>query len=165
MGYDYETAFHDHFSITSKGLPAKPGCWNEVIVSVEKNGVALGQYIRSYPTLFRSFHPFKIEGKYYALLSSDYTKATLYDLETFTELSSTASGFCPTGFFVPQLDDWDYEHVLRPTYAIAIGCFWGDEHTWKIKKIDLTDLTNIHYDENWVLDYTDLGSGNSALGS
>ncbi len=87
----------------------RPGTWNSVRVGVflcegEKKET-VGQYIRNYPSLFRTFCHFRRNDKDYALYSPDYTASRIMELPSCKDIGGEephAAGFCPTDYYVPR---------------------------------------------------------------
>lgn len=66
----------------------------------------VGEYKRSYSALYRTFHPFQLRGKWYALYSSDYTATRLMELPSCKDIGGEEGdswGFCPVDYWVPPL--------------------------------------------------------------
>src|SRR5208337_5283001 len=95
-------------------VPSKPGCWdvNHVEVVQRDNGTVLGEYKYNYCSIARTFHPFQLRGKWYALYSRDYTATRIMALPECKDLGGEERdgfGFCPTDYFVPVLR---YPHLV-----------------------------------------------------
>ena len=67
------------------------------------------EYQRNYRML-QTFEPFRQGSRSFALMSSDYTRTSVLDLDTGRVIAEEPadSGFCPVGFYVP--DRWDVHH-------------------------------------------------------
>ena len=120
----------------------------------------VGSYERNYPALYRTFFPFVGgDGHWYALYSPDYTTARVMSLPDCKDVGGeepTTYGFCPVDFFVPYLDghlllgaegqkgtDGSYE--LSPSvhigkFGFVAGCVWGDDSSWKVQYLDLSQI-------------------------
>jgi hypothetical protein len=73
---------------------------------VSDTDVQIGEYQRNYSTLYRTFHPFQLRGKWYALYSKDYTSTRIMSLPDCKDIGGEDRdcwGFCPTDFWVPGL--------------------------------------------------------------
>ena len=58
-----------------------------------------------YPTLFRTFYPFQLGGRWLALYSRHYTATRLMALPSCADLGGEEpadAGFCPVDFYVPE---------------------------------------------------------------
>lgn len=182
-----------------------------VLVEVSKNGEPWLEYERNYVSLMRTFEPFRQlkDGHWrdYALVSSEYTRLEVLDLETkeviakepyptvsrdlaefdpkrYTEGAPMPGfGFCPVDFYVPDWRDNFNEDQLQPSTKEAIrensnkrgdeqlqkafemqqkiyenrmqnwlryytgqfgvysGCVWGDDTSWKLRYVDLSQIS------------------------
>jgi hypothetical protein len=129
--------------------PSKPGCWdiNRVEVVQRIDGAVVGEYIYNYSSIARTFHPFQLRGKWYALYSKHYTSTRIMSLPNCKDLGGEKPdgfGFCPTDYYVPVLghpklvDDvvkWDF---FDRVHGFIAGCVWGDDSSWKIQYLDLS---------------------------
>ena len=89
-------------------IETAPGCWNKLSVDIieRASGNLIGNYRRNYSRLYRTFHPFKLKGNWYALYSRDYTCTRIMSLPDCKDIGGEepdSDGFCPTDFFVPGL--------------------------------------------------------------
>ena len=122
-------------------------------------GTEVFSYERRY-SMLSTFEPFVLDGRDYALISPDYTKTTAVELSSGVLIhegkseSNTlpnSAGFCPASFFVPELDpelsqlgsDYDPDQDSWPDGCLGFvaGCHWGDDSSWKIQTLDLSQLT------------------------
>lgn len=126
----------------------------------------IGEYKRNYASLFRTFHPFELRGKWYALYSKDYSHTSLMELPSCKDIGDEiGDGFCPTDYFVPPISykeyrghqatcprsedrakectctkEWDpyIWHFPDRIHGFVAGCYWGDDSSWKIQYLDLS---------------------------
>jgi hypothetical protein len=73
---------------------------------VSDTDVLIGEYQRNYSTMYRTFHPFQLRGKWFALYSKDYTATRIMSLPDCKDIGGEEReqwGFCPTDFWVPGL--------------------------------------------------------------
>lgn len=73
---------------------------------VSDTDVQIGEYQRNYSSLYRTFHPFQLRGKWYALYSKEYTATRVMSLPDCKDLGGEEReqwGFCPTDYWVPGL--------------------------------------------------------------
>jgi hypothetical protein len=149
-----------------KGLPKpnRPGTWDSTIVEVLRRTGSPGglekicEYERNY-ALLQTFEPFRQGSRDFALLSCDYTKTAVLDLQSGSVIAeetdepgaSSVAGFCPVGFYVP--DWWDvHDGSVIPgsefwnadrewpngDFGFVWGCHWGDDTSWKVQYLDLS---------------------------
>ena len=136
--------------------------WNYLLVEILDSAEEkrLGHYVRNYSSLYDTFYPFKTtSGKEYALYSKDYTATRVMSLPDCKDVGGEdfhAMGFCPTGYYVPQPEDavareWNDEsnEHLDGTFAFLCGCVWGDDSSWKIEYLDLSDPTRPERDSRF----------------
>lgn len=131
--------------------------WKKVHVEVYEQERKVGEYDRNYAML-QTFEPFRQGDRDYALISPDYTATSVMDLATGEIIAGeepNSYGFCPVGFYVP--DWWDVHdgHVLPgslwwtpdhewPTgdFGFVWGCIWGDDSSWKVQHLDLSQVAS-----------------------
>ena len=127
------------------------GYWSYIKIGVFEtlNGVKnkIGEYKRSYPNMFSTFFPFFQDGKWYALYSEDYTATSVMELPSCKKIAGEephAHGFCPTTFYVPYNDTrlLNSDPKTAETIGFVSGCVWGDDSSWKIQFLDLSDIKN-----------------------
>lgn len=169
--------------------PSKPGCWNVLTVEIWKRdpslfddpGVKIGEYERNYPSLFNTFHPFVQDGQVYALYSKDYTATRVMSLPDCKDICGEerdSFGFCPTGYAVPYSTDecgcekfpCEYcgrkaqgEDLFNGQFGFVCGCIWGDDSSWKIQYLDLSDLKNGKIKRESWMGYVEMGEGSENL--
>lgn len=126
----------------------------------------IGSYDRNYSVMYDAFEPFVKDGKDYALISTRYTGTSVLSLPDCKIIASepdVGHGFCPTGFFVPFVakdDSHDAEDVANRQekgvedyccvyettskvighFGFVSGCVWGDDSSWKVQFLDLSDI-------------------------
>lgn len=111
-----------------------------------KNVKKVGEYIRNYSCYGNeTFFPFKQGDKWFALYSEKYTCTSVMELPSCKKISGEPQdsfGFCPVGYYVP----WDNielkEEGIEGTFGFVSGCIWGDDHSWKLEYLDLSDIKN-----------------------
>lgn len=88
------------------------GVWHGLRVGIfRRDGeseVQVGEYERNYPTLFRTFAPFRANGRDLALYSPEYTCTRVLELPSCRDIGGeepASLGFCPVDFFVPHYID------------------------------------------------------------
>jgi len=146
----------------AKGSPKanEPGTWDSTFVEVFRRTGAGGspekicEYERNY-RLLQTFEPFRQGGRDFALISRDYTRTAVLDLASGQVIAEepAKNGFCPVGFYVPDWWDvndgsvipgsefWraDYEWPTGD-FGFVWGCEWGDDTSWKVQHLDLSDV-------------------------
>jgi hypothetical protein len=147
-----------------KGTPKanEPGAWHSTIVEVfrradSRSGAEkLGEYERNY-SLLQSFEPFRQGQREFALISRDYTKTAVLDLQSgrviAEEIDTGHHGFCPVGFYVPDWWDVNDGSVIPGSecwntglewpvgdFGLVWGCYWGDDGSWKVQHLDLSRI-------------------------
>jgi len=145
--WDYQPLVDKYHAETEK-IDNGKGYWNSLQVKIIRtaDGEELGQYKRPYPSLFNTFHPFLKDGKEYALISEEYVTFKVLELPSCKVVAKEESefmGFCPTDFFVPHEDPEagsDFKDGLTSQFGFIAGCYWGDDSSWKIQYLDLSDL-------------------------
>jgi hypothetical protein len=169
-----------------------PGTWNSLRIGVfqqnQEREEQIGEYIRNYSTLIRTFFPFMFKNKHFALYSPDYTATRIMELPSCRDIGGeepSATGFCPAEYFVPSYVIREYSDLEgkthrirkhRPTpddtqptvtlfyqadpltgervtiekpfipitpilyypFGFIAGCIWGDDSSWKIQYLDLS---------------------------
>lgn len=146
-----------------RGTPKQhgPGKWNSAIVEVFRRGSAgdephkVCEYERNYG-LLGTFEPFRQGNREFALISRDYTATSVLDLSTgvvIAEETPSEMGFCPVGFYVPDWWDLHDESIIPGSahwsedlewpsgeFGFVWGCVWGDDSSWKVQHLDLTEI-------------------------
>ncbi len=151
----------NRYFVRGKQKENQPGTWESTIVEVFRRANAgsepekVCEYERDYD-LLHTFEPFRQGDRDFALISSQYTETSVLDLATGRVIATEASsstGFCPVGFYVPDWWDqhagsvipgsehWnaDYEWPSGQ-FGFVWGCFWGDDSSWKIQYLDLSEI-------------------------
>ena len=147
----------ERFEARTKTIETGEGTWEKLDVEiVDKSGSIVASYERNYPSMFRTFEPFRQGDRMLALISEHYTSSTLIDLSTGEVIAAeepSATGFCPVGFYVP--DWWDIHdgsilpgstgwrdslELPRGEFGFVWGCIWGDDTSWKVQYLDLTKV-------------------------
>ena len=137
----------------------QPGAWNSLRVGifqrpeadtsvqgyttpkVSDSDVMIGEYTRNYHSVMRTFHPFQLRGKWFALYSKDYTSTRVMELPSCKDLGGEEGdswGFCPVDFWVPDLNyiqsicDEDCprykSETHKPDYTKSCTCYTKVTH-------------------------------------
>ena len=134
-------------------IPNPPGprgepTWNSIRVGVfeisPEGERQIGEYIRDYTTLFRTFHHFRLGDEHYALYSRSHTATRVMQLPSCLDLGGeepSGEGFCPVEYYVPCRDETVEEQRLFRGCGFVAGCIWGDDSTYKIQFLDLTRVS------------------------
>ncbi len=143
------------FAAEAVSVESFSGTWDSLRVEItDANASIVGQYTRNYPSLMRTFEPFRQGERLFALISQDYTCTAVIDLLTGDIIASeepSGGGFCPVGFYVP--DWWDLnddsklpgsnrwsadDEMPKGDFGFVWGCVWGDDSSWKVQYLDLS---------------------------
>ena len=156
----------DKYVVKGSPEPNRPGTWDSTVVEVFRRTRTraavekICEYERNY-SLLQTFEPFRQGTRDFALISRDYIMTAVLDLATGnviaeeTEASNVPHGygFCPVGFYVPDWWDvnegsvipgsehWnsDYEWP-NGDFGFVWGCHWGDDSSWKVQYLDLSQI-------------------------
>lgn len=164
--HNYE---HTPFSIVAEECSHGKGYWTTWKVTVKKYNKVIGGYTRGYHGYVETtFHPFMIDNEWYALYSDDYTTTKVARLknkfEPWCGEEGHSFGFCPVEFYVPRFfkiisttgtteNKTPFEYYSQyysinnvgfkyTSYGFLSGCIWGDDSSWKVKFIDLSEIHN-----------------------
>jgi hypothetical protein len=153
----------DRYVIKTSPKPNKPGTWDSTIVQVYRRNFASGvpewicEYERNYAML-QTFEPFRQGNREFALISRCYTKTSVLDLTSGEVIAEEeddppGSGFCPVGFYVPDWWDVNDGSIIPGSrlwntddewpvgdFGFVWGCHWGDDSSWKVQFIDLSQV-------------------------
>ncbi len=159
------------------------GAWSTVRVEILDAGRLVATYDRDYAML-QTFEPFRQGTRNFALISPDYTATSVIDLDTGQVIAAeepSPAGFCPVGFYVPDWWDvhdgtklpgqmtWtaDDEWPSAGAFGFVWGCVWGDDSSWKVQYLDLTDIAQGRLRRDERFDYLKLAirAGAPATGS
>jgi hypothetical protein len=154
----------DKYVVKTSAKANRPGTWDSTIVEVFRRDVSSAdiervcEYERNYGML-QTFEPFRQGSREFALISRDYTRSEVLDLDSGEVIGEEAqegphgAGFCPVGFYVP--DWWDvHDGSIIPgseswntdyqwpngTFGFVWGCHWGDDSSWKVQYLDLNRI-------------------------
>jgi hypothetical protein len=112
--------------------------WDELHVEIcDSFGKKIGEYLRTYHTMYRTFCPFQQGEKEYALYAPTAYVTRVMSLPDCTDIGGEVykpAAFCPTDYYVPDAFDGKFGFIA--------GCHWGDDSSWKIRLIDLRDPAN-----------------------
>jgi hypothetical protein len=137
------------FSVKIEVIDRGPGVWKTARVDIYEGdtGAArkIGSYERNhYGWCDDTFCPFMQEGRWYALYAPDYTATRVMELPSCKDLGGEeplSHGFCPIDYYVP----YDHPDVVAAGHAgrfgFIAGCIWGDDSSWKIQYLDLSDAS------------------------
>jgi hypothetical protein len=128
------------------------GYWSTLIVEILDAGKKIGEYTRDYHKLYGTFYPFKQGDQWYALYSKNYTCTRVMELPSCKDIGGEepcGNGFCPTGYYIPYADkkilgqDYGDEPIVGPNgqFGFICGCVWGDDTSWKIQFLDLSQVS------------------------
>ncbi len=152
----------DKYAVKGTRKANRPGTWDSTIVEVFRRADSRGapqkicEYERYY-SLLQTFEPFRQGDREFALISSDYTRTAVLDLDSgrvvAEEPDTGGTGFCPVGFYVPDWWDVNDDSIIPgseywnadrewPTgdFGFVWGCHWGDDGSWKVQYFDLSGV-------------------------
>lgn len=125
------------------------GYWNYLLIEIftSEDNKKIGEYTRNYSSMFNTFVPFTKDGKDYALYSPDYTSTRIMSLPDCRDLGGeerNTYGFCPVDYYIPfeKIDELEMQDEIPKNFGFVAGCIWGDDSSWKIRYIDLSDIKN-----------------------
>jgi len=124
------------YKIKKTALSNGKGYWNSNRCEIyNSENIKLGEYIYLYCSMNKElFMPFEQDGKHYALYSEDYTVVSIMELPSCKKIASDSAGFCPVHFYVPE--------QAKGKFGFVAGCYWGDDSSWKIRFLDLSQITS-----------------------
>jgi hypothetical protein len=103
----------------------------------------IGEYIRNHSGLYETFHPFRQDGSWFALYSQDYTATRVMQLPSCRDIAGEephSNGFCPVDYYVP----YEVQQIIAAgeagRFGFVAGCIWGDDSSWKIQHLDLSEI-------------------------
>lgn len=118
-----------------------PGRFKHLDVEILEDGRKIGSYRRNYPSLIDTFVPFVQGDHVYALYSPHYTATRLMRLPECADIGGeepSNGGFCPAEFYVP----YEPERGLVGDWGFVSGCIWGDDSSWKVLYLDLSQASH-----------------------
>lgn len=95
------------FAIHAKTSKNKVGTWDSATVSIFRDDILIGEYIRNYPThALETCYPFMADGEWYAVYSASYSDIRVMKLhddriEDWCGMTNP-SEFCPVEIYVPK---------------------------------------------------------------
>ncbi len=141
-----KTTKNAQYRIVAKEVESRPGCWNlcaiKIFLITPSQQKQIGEYTRNYPAFaLETFLPFSRGDRDYALYSRDYTCTRVMELPSCRDIGGEepdAAGFCPVAYCVPEILTSD--NVKREsTIGLVAGCIWGDDSSWKLQCLDLSE--------------------------
>ena len=151
----------DRYFVRGTAKESRPETWAITTVEVFRRANEGGQpekvfeFERNYG-LLQTFEPFRQGDREYALIAPHYTATSVVDLASGCVIATesvSSAGFCPVGFYVPDWWDqhdgsiipgsehWDEDDEWpRGEFGFVWGCVWGDDSSWKVQLLDLTEI-------------------------
>lgn len=135
------------YSTTTEVIDAGPGKWKtariNIFAGVGDSAKQIGSYERNHAGWCDStFSPFTRDGRWYALYSPRYTATRIMELPSCKDIGGeepNENGFCPVDYYVPH----DHPAVVQAGagghFGFVAGCIWGDDSSWKIQFLDLSE--------------------------
>jgi hypothetical protein len=164
------------FSTEVSTVKNKDGAWDSTKVSIFRNEVLIGEYLRNYPSYAAlTFHPFTVGGEWYALYSAHYTAVRVMKLhkdriEDWCGQDPTTDGFCPVEIYVPRyrsvkssFESGGKTHEFE-TYAVDCDYKTEEDFTADMPEFDSEQYTDFGFlcgcvwgdDTSWKILYIDL---------
>ena len=155
------------YTVKTSKIDNGPKYWNYLLCEIFQDDVKRGEYTRNYGSLYNTFHPFRQNGKDYALYSDHYTASCVMSLPDCKKIAGEepcGHGFCPTDFYVPydppEEDNWIFcDGSLDGTFGFVSGCVWGDDCSWKIQYLDLSQIEQGIFKREEKFGYLELPGG------
>ena len=164
------------FVIECQSIENKPGTWNSTKVSIVRDNILIGEYLRNYHSFAtQTFYPFLIGEDWYALYSANYTSTRVMKLhndriEDWCGEESSDFGFCPVEMYIPRyrmvkgLFESDGKTHEFETYAVDCDYKTEDEFLKDMPEFDSEQYTDFGFlsgcvwgdDSSWKLLYIDL---------
>lgn len=148
---------------------------------IDVTDVQIGEYTRKYSSLFNTFHPFQLRGKWFALYSADYTCTRIMELPSCKDIGGEQGdsfGFCPVDYWVPGLhyiesihDDDCPRNKKSPDYTKSCSCpvVKGGEydkyHKWHFPERVHGFIAGCIWgdDSSWKIEYLDLSKADEGI--
>ncbi len=138
--------------------------WNYQNIGVFDGETKIGEYKRNYSSFMKTFYPFKKNGNWYALYSSNYTATRIMSLPDCKDIGGEEKdtwGFCPVEYYIPEYNQCSFKYKdteekfqcfdfktceecapletqCFTEFGFIAGCVWGDDSSWKIQYLDLS---------------------------
>ena len=114
------------FSIECEAIANAPGTWDSTKVSIFRNDLLIGEYIRNYPNFgTETFYPFMVDSQWYSMYSPHYTATRVLKLndgsiEDWCGEAPSSAGFCPMEIYIPKYNhnQYKYDDELVDTYTV-----------------------------------------------
>lgn len=161
-----------------------PGIINSLRVGVfrveNNHEEQIGEYVRNYSTLFKTFFPFRKNGTDYALYSPNYTATRVMELPSCRDIGGeepSGGGFCPVEFYVPSyiekesIDTTGQTHRYRhnePDQESFVPYEKNGFRTYPIGSLTYYSFGFVAgciwgYDSSWKIQYLDLAKVENGL--
>jgi hypothetical protein len=154
----------DKYAVKCSRKSNGPGVIESTVVEVFRRPSSAGdpekvcEYERNL-FMLQTFEPFRQGDREFALISRDYTRTAVLDLQSGSVIAEETdepgmppgAGFCPVGFYVPDWWDvndgsiipgseyWRADHEWPSgDFGFVWGCVWGDDSSWKVQYLDLS---------------------------
>jgi len=169
------------------------GYWNYLDIGIFERGQnppdpevdkKIGEYKRNYSALYRTFHPFKLKNKWYALYSKNYTSTRIMSLPECIDIGGEkdeAFGFCPVDYFVPglnYLESWHGDPSCQRFGRENKVDWTNTKCTCDMAKYPFKDYSEWHFpdrihgfvagcvwgdDNSWKIEYLDLSHADEGI--
>lgn len=135
------------FSIECSQVENRPGTWNSTKVSIFRDDLSIGEYIRNYSSgADKTFYPFLQDGEWFALYSAEYTalrvmKLHISTIEDWCGNIPSIGGFCPTEVYIPKYNTFK-NSINRGTEIVEYDFVLTDDSTEPSEEADFLDQVN-----------------------
>jgi len=157
-------------------VESPPSQWKTAIIHILEGDTEIGSYRRNIAGYGeQTFEPFELNGRWYALYSSDYTATRVMSLPDCRDLGGeepASDGFCPVELFVPRYRSYFYTHssgeVSETWYFESEGepkqqeekGKWG---AWKCLEVGFVAGCVWGDDSSWKLEVVDLSMADKGI--
>ncbi len=169
------------FFARAEDVETSPGVWGKQTVRVFENGIEVGIYDRNYPDFGETtFEPFEVDGKWFALYSSDYTCTRIMTLPRCEDIGGeepASVGFCPVEFYVPRyrhfkltdrvtgrvMEKWQFESKAEEDDEGLKKYFDVSVSSWKSLNVGFISGCIWGDDSSWKLETLDLSRAQEGI--
>jgi hypothetical protein len=158
--------------------------WNHLKIGIFERAEErqIGEYTYNYSSPHRTFHPFELRGKWYALYSKDYTATRLMSLPDCKDIGGEEGdgcGFCPVEYWVPPLTDLRMWHTdpkcprfvdnyIDKDYTMGCKCdhkLYPYGQQWVMPERVHGFIAGCHWgdDSSWKIQYLDLSRADEGI--
>jgi len=139
------------FIIETTPVENKPGTWNSTKVSIYRDEILIGEYLRNYHSFGQeTFYPFQIGEDWYAVYSASYTATRIMKLhndriEDWCGEESHSEGFCPVEFYIPK-----YNHLQETVNHFKTNELTTYDNYYADCDLNITEFMHQKEDKNFI---------------